>query len=328
MKIVEANAVIMDDIKLSPYQIVEKIGRTCYKSEDLITEDSAERFVKVLQKNRHWAMLEHYHLIFDIEGFEDRLNGIKEYPELLKYFNITKTNDGKIIFSGSFRAFLELFEKIKTEQYQKLNAWLRLERKCADLFPLIFDDPFYKAGVVTTNFFNYYTREDFIKFIKDRPDETELAFRHLTHTVLFTCDRGVTHEFVRHRPASFAQESTRYCNYSKGKFGEEITVIKPCFFEENTEDYNEWKETCEFAEKHYFSLVSRGRTPQEARSILPNSLKADLIITATEEEWEHIIALRYMGVTGKPHPQMVEVMQIAYDKLVEQSKGRLKVKGD
>ena len=327
MKQMSANAVIMDDSTLSPYQIIEKIGRTCYKSENLITEDSAIRFVKSLQNNRHWAMLEHYHLIFDVSRFEDRLKGIKDYPELTKYLNITKTQGGRVFVSGSFRAFLELFEKVKTEQYKGINAWLRLERKCADLFPVIFDDPYYKEGVIDPNLFNYYSREDFINFITGLGEEKELAARHLTHTVLFTCDRGVSHEFVRHRPCSFAQESTRYCNYSKDKFGNEIAVIEPCFWmgEDKAELLSLWTEAVEFCEKTYFKMLELGATPQEARSILPNSLKTDLIITATEEEWKHIIALRYTGVTGKPHPQMVEAMSIAYDKLVEESKGRLKV---
>ncbi len=327
MKLMSANAVIMDDVALSPYQIIEKIGRTCYKSEDSITDDSAARFVKVLQNNRHWAMLEHYHLIFDIAHFEDRLKGLKDYPELTKYLSFSVTQDGHIFVSGSFRAFLELFEKVKTEKYKGINAWLRLERKCADLFPLIFDDPFYKEGIIDPNLFDYYSRADFIKFIDGRADEKELAFRHLTHTVLFTCDRGVSHEFVRHRPCSFAQESTRYCNYSKDKFGSEIAVIEPCFWtgDDKKELLTLWYDAVEFCEKTYFKLLNLGATPQEARSVLPNSLKTDLIITATEEEWEHIIALRYTGVTGKPHPQMVESMSIVYDKLVEESKGRLKV---
>ena len=203
MKLMSANAVIMDDIALSPYQIIEKIGRTCYKSEDSITDDSAARFVKVLQNNRHWAMLEHYHLIFDIAHFEDRLKGLKDYPELTKYLSFSVTQDGHIFVSGSFRAFLELFEKVKTEKYKGINAWLRLERKCADLFPLIFDDPFYKEGVIDTNLFDYYSRADFIKFMRKLYHENEENFfnfissvRHSSvfkYTGLYIDDEGNTH---------------------------------------------------------------------------------------------------------------------------------------
>lgn len=148
--------------------------------------------------------------------------------------------------------------------------------------------------------------------------------KHLVHTIKFTCDRGVSHEFVRHRPASFAQESTRYCNYSKDRFGNEITVIRPCYWSADSMQMGMWKTLCEFSENTYFNLLNNGASPQEARSVLPNSLKTELIITATEEEWQHIINLRYHGTTGKPHPQMYEVMEIAYPQLVEKSYGRLK----
>ena len=110
------------------------------------------------------------------------------------------------------------------------------------------------------------------------------------------------------RVFSFAQESTRYCNYSKGKFGNEITVIKPCFWNEDTEVFNEWKMGCEESEKSYFILLNEGATPQEARDVLPTSVKADIIMTTNIREWIHILELRALGTTGKPHPQMEEVM--------------------
>lgn len=135
----------------------------------------------------------------------------------------------------------------------------------------------------------------------------EAMLEHYSFSVKFTVDRGVSHELVRHRVASFAQESTRYCNYSQGKFGQEITVIKPCFWDEESLGYGLWHDACAQAELYYFTLLKRGATPQEARSVLPNSLKTDIVMTANLREWRHFFKLRAAGVTGAPHPQMVEV---------------------
>ena len=106
---------------------------------------------------------------------------------------------------------------------------------------------------------------------------------------------------------SFAQESTRYCNYSKAKFGEELTFIKPFFFDEGTQEYWLWKNTCQAAEHAYLAMLLLNRTPQEARSVLPNSLKTEVIMTANMREWRHFFRLRAAGETGAPHPQMSEV---------------------
>ena len=149
--------------------------------------------------------------------------------------------------------------------------------------------------------------------------------RHLTHTVLFVCDRGVSHELVRHRPCSFAQESTRYCNYGNDKHGNQITVIEPFFYAEpgREKEYEIWKKSCEVAEKSYMDLLAIKKSPQEARSVLPNSLKTEIIMTATEEEWQHIINLRAIGTTGAPHPQIIQSMDLVYNRLVEMSGNRL-----
>lgn len=135
----------------------------------------------------------------------------------------------------------------------------------------------------------------------------EAMLEHASMTVKFIVDRGVSHELVRHRLASFAQESTRYCNYSKNKFGNEITVISPYFFEENAKMYDIWKSAMENAEKAYLDLLNGGASPQEARSVLPNSLKTEVIVTANMREWRHFFKLRAAGETGAPHPQMAEV---------------------
>lgn len=135
----------------------------------------------------------------------------------------------------------------------------------------------------------------------------EAMLEHASMTVKFIVDRGVSHELVRHRLASFAQESTRYCNYSGDKFGNELTFIKPYFFEEGSYEYATWENACQEAEYAYIGLINMGRTPQEARSVLPNSLKTEVIMTANMREWRHFFKLRAAGTTGAPHPQMAEV---------------------
>lgn len=145
----------------------------------------------------------------------------------------------------------------------------------------------------------------FVRKLAERRHEAMLE--HASLTVLFEVDRGVSHEIVRHRVASFAQESTRYCNYSQDKFGSEITVIQPCYLNVGTPEWTAWYDSCQEAEKAYFSMLAAGRTPQEARAVLPTSLRTHLWMTANLREWRHFLKLRAAGITGKPHPQMSEV---------------------
>lgn len=137
----------------------------------------------------------------------------------------------------------------------------------------------------------------------------EAMLEHASVMVRFTVDRGVSHEIVRHRMASFAQESTRYCDYSKGKFGNELTFIEPCFWadDERSPELRAWKLMMEEAEELYMALRSEKIPPQEARDILPNSLKTEVVMTANIREWRHFFKLRAAGETGAPHPQMAEV---------------------
>lgn len=146
----------------------------------------------------------------------------------------------------------------------------------------------------------------------------EAVLEHCSFTVKFICDRGVSHEIVRHRMASYCQESTRYCNYSKDGFGNEITVILPYFFDtgmgtmSNSLVYDEWKRACKRSEEAYLRLLDYGATPQEARSVLPNSLKTEVVMTANIREWRHFLKLR---CSPAAHPQMREVALILLDKV-------------
>lgn len=144
--------------------------------------------------------------------------------------------------------------------------------------------------------------QNFIKMIIASGHES--VIEHDSITVKFICDRGVSHEIVRHRIASYSQESTRYCNYSKDKFGNELTLIKPCFWNENSKEYKLWLDSMAVLEKNYMSLLASGAKPQEARSILPNSLKTEIVVTMNLREWRHFFKLR---TSERAHPQMREV---------------------
>ena len=143
----------------------------------------------------------------------------------------------------------------------------------------------------------------------------ESVIEHVNISVRIVCDRGVSHEIVRHRMASFSQESTRYCNYCKDKFGNELTFIEPNFWVSKDDDSAElieskrtkmllWQETMAEIEENYIELIRQGATPQEARSILPSSLKTEIVMTANPRSWRNFFRLR----TGiKAHPQIREI---------------------
>ena len=142
----------------------------------------------------------------------------------------------------------------------------------------------------------------------------ESPVEHASVTARIICDRGVSHEIVRHRIASYSQESTRYCNYAKDKFGREITVIQPSTIIEGTNGYTIWKQCCENCELAYFNMLDAGCTPQEARSVLPNSLKTEVVMTANMREWRHFFKLR---TTNGAHPDMRHVAIMLLNKFKE-----------
>ncbi len=131
------------------------------------------------------------------------------------------------------------------------------------------------------------------------------VIEHACVTVRFVCDRGISHELVRHRLASFSQESTRYANYSREKFGREITVVKPAFWEEGSEAYTLWLEAMQKAEACYMELLEKGAAPGQARAVLPNSLKTEVVMTCNIREWRHVLDVR---CSRTAHMQMREIM--------------------
>ena len=142
----------------------------------------------------------------------------------------------------------------------------------------------------------------------------ESVIEHEKITVKFICDRGVSHEIVRHRIASYSQESTRYCNYSRDKFGNELTFIKPCYWKEESELYRIWSEQMQSIEENYITMISLGANPEQARSILPNSLKTEIVVTMNLREWRHFFKMR---ASKHAHPQMREITIPLLEKMKE-----------
>ena len=297
MKIINAQASVL--VENDPIKKIEKCGRVCYKSEDKITEDSAEKFVANIIKRGHEAVLEHASFIFRVshdvyQDLIDRVMFVENRYPVKMYLRFTDS-DGYVV-SGNVRAWRDFFCFVGVPFY--MNDFVEDN---LILFPEFKSDSPFSFNKETWN----------IRQISS--NDLVTTYQRLVHedvSVKFICDRGVTHEIVRHRPASFCQESTRYCNYSNGKFGGEITVIKPCFFKENSTRYLNWFVACESAETAYNAILEDGGTPQEARDVLPNSLKTELIMTAPLMEWCHFFNLR---MSPAAHPQMREVASYAYD---------------
>ena len=310
MKIIEPCANLIEET--NPIKLVERIGRTCYKSEDKITEDSCYRFVNNLIKRKHYAMLEHANLLFEIRGMMGMFSDILNLPYLRytsKYFETTKETIQYITISLShlmkwanediklsensnqiFRGF-DLCYKTK---YLNEDIGTKVKGKCAVKF--------------TDGSDVYISLLDSVEDIINVDDEDR--DNHQFYTVKFTCDRGVSHEFARHRCA-VAQESTRYCNYGSS----DILFIEPA-------DYDSWADmakstftyACQTAEDCYKRMINNyGFTPQVARCVLPNSLKTEIILTMPRWQWKHFFNLRYLGTTGAPHPDAKRVAHSAYD---------------
>ena len=328
MKIVSPSAEIMQAIK-NPQKHIESIARTCYKSNDLITEDSHKRFISNLVERKHWAMLEHYIFIYSVDHvFYENYNMFASMLNIpLTYMKMTNI-DGRYLISFSGRTLLDLYELVNycdsgkyhdtIEEFKEYT--LKLMKQCVydyDCKELFNQEPRHDE-VIPNPLFTAITLDQ----LENEMTQEEFMV-HGWKSVKFICDRGVSHEIVRHRDSSYAQESTRYCSYNKDKFGNEITVIKPCMFNNDSEDINEkqkykfWEESIKHSEDAYFYLLDMGATPQEARSVLPNSLKTEIIMTARNYEWVHFFELR---CDKAAHPQMREVAIPLYHQFCGESK--------
>lgn len=288
MKLIESRVQIIEE--KDPYKMIELAGRTCYKSKDKITENSAKEFVDRMIKLGHGAMLEHGTIYLTIDGEDPNLSKIQSNPHtkvnLVPYEVLTESN-----YTISYKAYITTNLRVLVENNLK-------ELLCYQVEP------------------------------------TEHHEKRIT--AKFICDRGVSHEFVRHRVFSFAQESTRYCDYSKDKFGNDITYIIPSWLDLPEGKYsnwdNDWCDVSELkllypevdnlsdpancflqsiknAEYYYFMLINRGWKPQQARQVLPNATKTELVMTGFESDWEHFFELR---CSGAAHPDAKKLADELY----------------
>lgn len=336
MRIVQPEATVVETSKQEPYEFIERVGRTCYKSESAISENSAKRFVKSLFSSQHHAMLEHYHIMIGMRSttyqlFKECLleQGQKDHVNLFQFINVTENVQGSIdgsscsYVSGSFRAFIDIAKHIDVGGVG--SAFICLLK---DNFPTLFSEYSYLNSDILLKYCMACITWDYFKLAIDSSmslpqfDKDAILSHHIVLSCKFVCDLLVQREFVRHRIAAFAGESTRYCNYAKDKFGSEITVMDPGF-DNNSLMYQIWYDSVTTVEQAYKCLIDAGAKPDDARRVLPVSTKSELWVTATEEEWQHIINLRYHGTTGRPHPDMKKVMILAYPQLCELSNNRL-----
>lgn len=290
------------------YKSIEIAGRTCYKSE---MGDNAIDFVNKMINSKHTAMLEHGTMYFDVPI--GKLGDDPEYMWKSSIIQIFKKNPYSRV--NKYEAGHEVDgTKVKLDHYAiTTNYRVFVEQIDWDgLGPMRRDKvEGWELGL---------DKDYVLSFLCDPTEHHEKRY-----SFRIICDRGVTHELVRHRVFSFAQESTRYCNYSKDKFNNEITFIEPYWLHEATKlQQTEFEFYCKTAEDTYLALLGRWDerksdrrfktgfkdnplTPQAARSVLPNALKAEIVMTGYESDWEHFINLRYNGTTGAPHPDMKRV---------------------
>lgn len=276
MKLIEPSVFLI--YEEDKYKKIELAGRTCYKSEDKITDESAGKFVSMLVKNKHLAMVEHATYVYSFVGYIEDVDELYNHYINYPYLNISvvhlQSDTYRLMLSGNLRAFLEnnLFYFVGDKLQTKLEPYLRYVKSLSTI---------------------------------DNIKDEEIA-KHLYTTIRFICDRGVSHELVRHRKFSFAQESTRYVNYKKKG---EMLFIKPCSFDSwNIESQQCFLTHCREAEQDYKYMLNQGRTSQEARAILPNALKTEVVVTGNHEEWLHFFHLR---CASDAHPDMIVVAKLA-----------------
>lgn len=300
MRIIEPSYEIMDMGQMDPVKKIELVGRVCYKSESLITEDSAPRFVSTLIERQHYAMLEHASIIIesDFWGYVRLSRMISAYEEetgLPAFINITKENYlERFKFSGNVRAWRELLRNLESGERLPIGI-----RKIIQNHPVLFGDlNFAFSETIWEGCVSEAT-------IDDLKNPKEIA-RHTPLTVKFTVDIAVARELCRHRLASHAGSSTRYCDYSKGKFGGEIAVVEP---QENYRDDGlAFVRGAAYAEAKYLEQRAEGIPPEIARSSLPLGTMCEHVMTMPLEKWKHIFNLRALDKTGKAHPQIKRVM--------------------
>jgi thymidylate synthase (FAD) len=293
MIVVDPSYEIQDELDQASLVVrLEACGRICYKSEEKISKDSAMPFVKKIAAHGHNSVMEMAVVTLGIQCTDeqvDELLGIEP-----KYLFIDKSGD-ELLVTASIRAFRELYGRAANVALVEAMVAFQVERH-AYLFEGVWNGG---TGAVDNGISVRKLELDEVQKLSG-----ELLLRHRYVGVMFTINRAVTHEIVRHRPCSYLQESQRYCRYSHDKFGNQVTFIKPMFYEEGTEEYTLWQQAMEDTEKIYLKLL-KSSTPQAARTVLPNSCKTEIIVYCNLAEWKHIFKLR---TTKAAEPSMREVM--------------------
>lgn len=283
------------------YKRIELAGRTCYKSEEKIKEGSAKKFVRAMIKSDHTAMLEHASLVFQVDSYfvwETIKRSNRRYLNLTECCVPTGYNnqERRLLVSGNIRAINE------SENPCLLKAMVNAG----------YGDAVYGDLTVETD--NEYDVEVRVVNLIDLENiKREEILNHYYPSFRCITDRAVTHEMVRHRPASFAQESQRYVNYEK-KGG--VEFIKPYWYDSaSANEKISFKFSLQNSEGIYKELIEAGLKPQEARGVLPNATKTEIVMTAPMYEWQHFLNLRYFGTTGAPHPDIKNIAKYIHDYL-------------
>lgn len=312
MKLIESSVQIIEE--KDPYKMIELAGRTCYKSEDKITENSAKECVDRMIKLGHGAMLEHGTIYLNVPE--------QTYTETLEdeFVKFNNPNNG-------------LVDRYRKNKYSKVNS-VAADEELRKKYPKV--RPFKLTHHYITTNLRVIVENGWEEDLEWQCEPTEHHEKRIT--AKFTCDRGVSHEFVRHRVFSFAQESQRYCNYNKDKFNNELTFIKPTWLNIPTGDYTYWDgDWCDIdnmkiqlpsdngiadnflwclnnAGMQYRLLINKGLKPQEARGVLPNATKTELVMTGFESDWEHFLSLR---TSKNAHPDAqqlsLKLKELLYD---------------
>jgi thymidylate synthase (FAD) len=296
MKVIDPSFAVLDHYFKQGFVIeqIELCGRVCYKSEDKISPGSAQSFIRRIIERGHESVLEMAEIVLYVEVGSD--STIYKFLETNPRFcQATKLEKKRYLLSGNPRTFRNL-----ARDHHNLKVTKAVLRQLTELYPVLFEDLAPQRGWIP---------QDGIKVSVLTPDEVdglsvEQLIRHRTLLVNMIVNRAVTHELVRHRIASYLQESQRYCRYGESRFGGEVVFIKPCFFEEPSEEYRLWTEAMSRSEESYLNLLKTS-SPQAARTVLPNSCKTEIMVHANLAEWMHIISLR---ASKAADPSMREIM--------------------
>jgi thymidylate synthase (FAD) len=294
MRIIAPSFTILDDLdRQSLASRIEYCGRICYKSEHRIEADSAIPFVRKMADHGHNSVLE-----MGVVTLKAQCGSSEPIAELFfrqpRYLHIDQMGDNQLLVTGSIRAFREMLIFHPQDRISKAIALFLHARHPYFFEALLADLDAGSNGIVVE------------KYCLDEVEQLPLAqlakHRHLA--VKFIVNRAVTHELVRHRPCAFLQESQRYCRYAADKFGNEVTYIRPLFFDEGSQEFAIWKSGMAEMERQYLKLLETS-TAQAARTVLPNSCKTEIIVFTNLSEWRHILSLR---TSKAAEPSMREVM--------------------